>query len=444
MDVRRLAYQLAVSNGIEHRFSEIMQQAGRKWLKSFLQRHPRLTVRKPTGTAIARALGFTKENVDRFFDLLETRMDEYNYPSDRVFNTDETGLSIVQSRCSEVISLKGKEVISLKGKRQPSKEDPVLLILDGHNSHTRNLEFLKLAKANYVTVLSLPPHTSHKMQPLDKSVMGPLKTFYSEEIRKFMRQHQRAVTHFDIAEVFGKAYLKVQNGVYAKNGFEATGLYPVNRHIFDQSEFLSAEQQHEQEQILENTSSNTNTNRPVYVSPKDLMPVPTLKKKVGCRELETSINADKKLKATRNLAKLAKDNKTKIKSNVISDKKLKATRNLAKNNKTKNKNNVIRDVDEAGPSDLTVSKRQQRKRLPSNSSDESNEALELQDSSDDDLPIKLPTKSPDVDAACMFCHRNFSEDMTGEIWIQCILCHFWAPEDCSGAISEHFVCEFCK
>ncbi|KAK9712620.1 Collagen triple helix repeat (20 copies) [Popillia japonica] len=154
----------------------------------------------------------------------------------------------------------------------------------------RNLEFLKLAKANYVTVLSLPPHTSHKMQPLDKSVMGPLKTFYSEEIRKFMRQHQRAVTHFDIAEVF--------------------------------------EQQHEQEQILENSSSNTNTNRPFYVSPKDLMPVPTLKKKVGCRgrkpgkaalitsspyltELETSINADKKLKVTRNLAK---DNKTKIKS----------------------------------------------------------------------------------------------------------------------------------
>ncbi|KAI4457051.1 odd-skipped - related [Holotrichia oblita] len=87
MNVRRLAYQLDVSNGIEHKFFEIMQQPGAKWLKSFLQRHP-------TGTATAIALGFTKKNVERFFDLLEAKMDEYHYPSNRAFNTYETGLSV--------------------------------------------------------------------------------------------------------------------------------------------------------------------------------------------------------------------------------------------------------------------------------------------------------------------------------------------------------------
>ncbi|KAJ8891633.1 hypothetical protein PR048_004161 [Dryococelus australis] len=29
----------------------------------------------------------------------------------------------------------------------------------------------------------LPPHCTHKMQPLDKTFMGPLKMYYIEEIR---------------------------------------------------------------------------------------------------------------------------------------------------------------------------------------------------------------------------------------------------------------------
>ncbi|KAK4887433.1 hypothetical protein RN001_003704 [Aquatica leii] len=139
-----------------------------------------------------------------------------------------------------------------------------------------------------------------------------------------------------------------------------------------------------------------------------IMPVTTLKKKAGSRgrkpgkanvitsspylkELETSIvtSAEKKLKATRRLT--------------------------TDNNK---KNNEKRNINEAGPSGLTLTKRQLRKRLPSSSSDGSNDAFELQDSSDDDLSNEVPAKSPDDDAACIFCYRYFSEDTSGEIWIQ--------------------------
>lgn len=58
---------------------------------------------------------------------------------------------------------------------KPSESSPVLLILDGHTSHTRNIEIIELARNNHVHILSIPPHSSHKIQPLDKTFMGPLK-----------------------------------------------------------------------------------------------------------------------------------------------------------------------------------------------------------------------------------------------------------------------------
>ena len=48
-----------------------------------------------------------------------------------------------------------------------TKENPVLLILDGHSTHTMNIEVIDLVRANEVVLLCPPPHRSHKMQPLD-------------------------------------------------------------------------------------------------------------------------------------------------------------------------------------------------------------------------------------------------------------------------------------
>ena len=50
-----------------------------------------------------------------------------------------------------------------------SKINPVLLILDGHSTHTKNIELIDLSRENGVVLLCLPPHCSHIMQPLDVS-----------------------------------------------------------------------------------------------------------------------------------------------------------------------------------------------------------------------------------------------------------------------------------
>jgi hypothetical protein len=58
---------------------------------------------------------------------------------------------------------------------------PVLLILDNHSSHI-TLEGIEFARKNHITLLTLPPHTSHMTQPLDCVFFGPLKVLYSVEV----------------------------------------------------------------------------------------------------------------------------------------------------------------------------------------------------------------------------------------------------------------------
>ena len=89
---------------------------------------------------------------------------------------------------------------------KPCKEDPVLLVLDGHATHTKNLEMVDLARVNGVVILCLHPHCSHRLQPLDVSFMKPLSTFYTQEVEKWLRHNPgKVVTIYQVAELFGQA-----------------------------------------------------------------------------------------------------------------------------------------------------------------------------------------------------------------------------------------------
>jgi metal-dependent hydrolase (beta-lactamase superfamily II) len=47
-----------------------------------------------------------------------------------------------------------------------TKEDPVILVLHGHYSHTGNLGVVTLAQENHVDIICIPSHNNHAMQPV--------------------------------------------------------------------------------------------------------------------------------------------------------------------------------------------------------------------------------------------------------------------------------------
>ena len=125
---------------------------------------------------------------------------------------------------------------------KPTKEQPILLLLDNHSSHI-SLEVINYAKANNITMLSFPPHCSHELQPLDKTVFGPFKTFFNQGVDNWMRQKENAgksMTIHVIPSIVSYAFPKAMTPANITSGFRVTGIWPFDRNVFPQDKFLSA------------------------------------------------------------------------------------------------------------------------------------------------------------------------------------------------------------
>ena len=61
------------------------------------------------------------------------------------------------------------------------RDRPQVLIVDGHDSHN-SVELLSVAIKNNIRIVEMPAHCSHRLQPLDRTVFGPLKTYYNQYI----------------------------------------------------------------------------------------------------------------------------------------------------------------------------------------------------------------------------------------------------------------------
>ena len=116
----------------------------------------------------------------------------------------------------------------------------MLLILDNHISRYSS-ELLELAKENQVVMLTVPPQTTHKLQPLDRSVMHPLKVFYNRESATFRTQHKcKTISMYNVSELCGKARPKALTQENIMSSFRCTGIFPFYPNVFKDNEYFSS------------------------------------------------------------------------------------------------------------------------------------------------------------------------------------------------------------
>ena len=333
MDIRRLAYRYCEVNDIQHNFNPKTKCAGEDWMAGFMKAHPELSLRKPEQTSMARASGFNKEKVNRFFDALESIIYGQNgavaIPPSRIYNADESGFSVCHTP-GRIVAPKGKRSVGAitsleKGKTitvlccvsaagtyvppmiiyprvrmkpafmdrapagslgvatktgwineqlfsmwfdhfleftQPANSNtPTLLILDGHSSHVKNISVIMKARSHGVIILSLPSHCTHKLQPLDVSFFKSLSSRYNAAVQTWHRQHPgRPVTEADFGELFSTAYGDAASVSKAESGFRKSGIYPYNRLIFSDEDFLAA-------QATDHLEQTAGTSTPMTVQP---------------------------------------------------------------------------------------------------------------------------------------------------------------------------------
>ena len=104
-----------------------------------------------------------------------------------------------------------------------------LLFVDGHGSHI-NMNFLDWCEKNRVLVALYPPHSTHRLQPLDVSLFSPLANFYSQNLDSWIFQSQglSRISKRDFFGLFWPAFRSAFTPANIKSGWEKTGLQPFD------------------------------------------------------------------------------------------------------------------------------------------------------------------------------------------------------------------------
>jgi hypothetical protein len=123
---------------------------------------------------------------------------------------------------------------------------PVVLLFDGHNSHM-SPEMLDAAHNNNIILFCLPPHTTHRLQPCDVGVFGPLKKYWFAGCEAYQQETGEQIGTKDTVMVYMAARRKAMETstilqAWRKSGIsiDDDGNCICNPEIFTESDFATS------------------------------------------------------------------------------------------------------------------------------------------------------------------------------------------------------------
>jgi hypothetical protein len=104
-----------------------------------------------------------------------------------------------------------------------------MLYIDGHGSHV-NMRFLTWANEHRILVAVYPPHSTHRLQPLDVSLFSPLANYYSQELNTWLYNTGARIrmTKREFYGLFKPAFRRAMTEKNIESGWKKTGLFPFD------------------------------------------------------------------------------------------------------------------------------------------------------------------------------------------------------------------------
>ncbi|KAJ4450894.1 hypothetical protein ANN_02327 [Periplaneta americana] len=95
------------------------------------------------------------------------------------------------------------------------------------------------------------------LQLVDLTFCGPLKSAFNKECETFLKTHAaQKITPYDIAKLFNQAYGRVSSVEKATNGFKRNRIWPLNRNVYSDEDFMAAMNLSPPGKLLESTSED--------------------------------------------------------------------------------------------------------------------------------------------------------------------------------------------
>ena len=155
-------------------------------------------------------------------DIMNTWVEDCKEEDEAWFASTENGWS-----CDVVGRLWLKQLFDRYTKTSGNRQR--LLIVDGHSSHV-NMSFIELADSLRIILLILPPHTTHRLQPLDVGLFQPLSTAYSVALNRVIYESQSftSMTKRLFWTVFKEAWEAAFTVENIKKAWAKAGIYPID------------------------------------------------------------------------------------------------------------------------------------------------------------------------------------------------------------------------
>jgi hypothetical protein len=109
--------------------------------------------------------------------------------------------------------------------RDRAGQRPRVLICDGFGTH-ETLEILEFALQYQIILCRLPSHTSHKLQPCDISIFGPLEAAYRDQVERLERGGVGTIGKEHFAMLYCHARQIALTSRNIRAGWAKAGLFP--------------------------------------------------------------------------------------------------------------------------------------------------------------------------------------------------------------------------